>query len=182
MGYVSLEHCYFSDTVLFWTKYDNFRIWPFTETCSELVCHCLELGFAVRGAITVGEVILDKPTNTYLGGPLIEAARVEKAQRWLGVSFGPSFAEPPHNRLLPKGQIAYGRHRKEGTDHLIPGMVLDWPRKWRETRTRDVHSVLRQLNRDPKYGDYFRITHEFVDYSFTNHDWFLKHPTSVRID
>jgi len=174
VGWLVTEHCRFSDTILIWSHYDQLRLWDFSDMCSELICQSLELGFAVRGAITVGEAMLDNQSSTYLGSPLIEAARVEKAQKWIGASFGPSFNRNPYNSNLPlKNVLAYRQHTKEGYESFVPGLVLDWPRKWRETRNRDLSAVLKALPRNESHELYYRITNEFIDFSFINHDWFF---------
>ncbi|MBI5101390.1 MAG: hypothetical protein HZB33_06100, partial [Nitrospirae bacterium] len=77
---------YFSDTLLIWAQFHNAFVGTFLDRCSSLFCNALDAGLPLRGAISVGEVIFHKKTNTYLGEPLVEAARLEKAQDVLGVA------------------------------------------------------------------------------------------------
>jgi hypothetical protein len=51
----------------------------------------------LRGRMAVGEAILDKTNGVHLGVPLVEVARLERAQEWIGCSVGPSFGVPPYN-------------------------------------------------------------------------------------
>jgi hypothetical protein len=39
---------------------------------------------------------MDKPNRTYLGEPIVEAARAEKAQQWIGLGLGRSFINKPN--------------------------------------------------------------------------------------
>lgn len=63
----------------------------FLEACSELICHALEIGLPLRGALAMGPAILDEKRRIFLGQPLIDAARAEKGQRIVGASLSPSF-------------------------------------------------------------------------------------------
>lgn len=175
VGYLATEQAYFSDTILLWCDYDVFRLPAFCQMCSDLFAECLELGLPVRGGIGVGEAHMDKDSGVFVGQPLVEAARVEAAQMWLGVSFGPSFASEPYSSCFdPRTVLAYAAHRKPGTEARVPGMVLDWPRRWRESRHRDVRAILSAMDCDPAFHPYYDHTLRFVDFSERNHDWFLR--------
>lgn len=173
VGWLVIGNAYFSDSILFWTNYNQISLPRFTNLISETICFGLENELPVRGTMVVGEMILDKITNTYLGLPLIEAARTERIQKWIGVSFGQSFKQPEFNNnfhldtLLP-----YKSHYKEKENPFVTGMAVDWARKWRETRKTDVRPLIQNLNKDEKYSDYYTNTLKFVDFSETNHDWF----------
>jgi hypothetical protein len=174
VGWLTVDQCYFSDTLMFWTPFSHLSVWGFLEMSGEIVCRCLELGFPVRGAIAVGSAVLDKNTGVYLGEPLVEAARVERAGRWIGVSLGPSFSAPPYNRNLPLNSVlAYRGHQKVLDDPLITGLVLDWPRVWRSSRTSDLLATLKSYDVDLRYASYYAATRTFVEYSAKNHDWYL---------
>jgi hypothetical protein len=172
-GWLVIGNAYFSDSILFWTDYNQISLPSFTNLISEAICFGLENELPVRGTMVVGEMILDKTSNTYLGLPLIEAARTERIQKWIGVSFGQSFTQPAFNNnfhldtLLP-----YKSHYKEKENPLATGMTVDWARKWRETRKSDVRPLIQELNKDEMYFDYYTNTLKFVDFSETNHDWF----------
>lgn len=107
MGSLIVEQAYFSDTILLWTIFDQVRFWSFCNVCAEFICEILHLGMPLRGGISIGEAHMDKKTNTYLGYPLIEAARVEKAQQWIGASFAPSFTHEPYCRMFRPESILF---------------------------------------------------------------------------
>jgi hypothetical protein len=177
VGYLETAQAYFSDTFLLWSDYDTFRLPAFCQMCSDFFCESLELGLPVRGGIAVGDTHLDADSGVFVGLPLVEAARVEAAQLWLGISFGASFAkEPFSSHFDPRTVLAYRAHRKREPkyDGLVPGMVLDWPRRWRESRTGDVRSLLTSMNSATAFHDYYEHTLRFVDYSEQHHDWFLR--------
>lgn len=168
MGILEVEQAYFSDTIIFWGQYDRARFWTFCDICSEFVCQVLRIGMPIRGGIAVGEAHLDKGTNTYLGYPLVEAARVERTQQWIGVSFGPSFMQEPFRRLFRLEHVMfYTAHRRADSDasQWIPGLVLDWPRKWRQTFGDSPCRQLSQLNTRPKYARYYERSIHFAELS-----------------
>jgi hypothetical protein len=172
LGQITVEQDYFSDTILLWTRLSAGTLGPFLRLCSSFVCETLKAGLPMRGALTVGAAIMDKTTRTYLGQPLVEAARVEKAQEWIGVSFGPSFwnrRDIPYNPELVR---LYTKHRKPGYSELVPGLVVDWPRKWRKENNDSAVPVLERLSRRSKVPEYYRRTIEFVRDSDGNPNWF----------
>jgi hypothetical protein len=175
MGSLVVEQDFFSDTFIFWAKYDFHRFRTFCGILSQFFCEVLRMGVPVRGGISVGEAIMDKTKGHYLGQPLAEAAHVEKAQEWVGVSFGPSFANPPFSqRFDPETVLYYTAHRKPGYSELIPGVVLDWPRYWRSRMKSSPLIDLKRLDTDHRYSAYYHRTLEFVEYSEKNADWYKK--------
>lgn len=97
VGWLVIGNAYFSDSLLFWTRYSTMALPSFTNCVAEAICIGLEIELPLRGAIAVGEAILDEDSGVFLGDPLVEAARTERTQQWIGVSFGPSFAKPGFN-------------------------------------------------------------------------------------
>jgi hypothetical protein len=173
-GLLDVNHDYFSDTIVLWCSYSSFHFPPFCGLLLEFFCDVLELRIPLRGGIAVGEARMDKSKRTYLGIPLNEAAEVENAQKWIGVSFGPSFACSPYNSLFePEQVLVFRRHRKSGSENLVPGLVLDWPRRWRDTKQMPPQQQIAQLNVDPnpKFADYYANTIDFVNFSEQNKDW-----------
>ncbi len=86
-----IDSHYFSDTFILWTKaLSDPTARLFTELVSDLICDGIEMNLPLRGTITYGDLILDKPTNTFIGEPIIEAHNIEVNQDWIGVSFGKS--------------------------------------------------------------------------------------------
>lgn len=175
VGWLVIGNTYFSDTLLFWTKYSKASLPSFTNLVAEAICYGIENQLPMRGTLAVGDMILDKETGTYLGNPLIEAARTEKLQQWIGVSFGPSFARPGFNDGFYLNTILpYKSHYKETTNPFVTGIVVDWPRRWRETRGKEIRSLVSAIDNDAKFSEYYRRTLQFIDFSERNHDWFKR--------
>lgn len=175
VGWLVIGNEYFSDTLLFWTKYSKISLPSFTQLIAETVCWGLEHELPLRGTIAVGEAILDAESHIYLGQPIIEAARTEGAQEWIGVSFGPSFLAPDFNNgfylhtILP-----YKSHYKNKVSPYASGITVDWPRKWRETRKTDLQSIVSAMDTDKQFSQYYKRTLDFIMFSESNHDWFKK--------
>jgi len=171
-GAVQVDQDYFSDTILLWTNYHFMALKWFCRVCNEAFCALLELGMPVRGAMSVGEACMDKGKRRYLGYPLVEAARVEKAQAWLGVSFGPSFAVAPFRSAFPSHAVlVFTRHRKPGCSQYIPGLVLDWPRHWRDSGRPALWPLVNRLNKNREHAYYYKNTLDFVAWSERNRNW-----------
>jgi len=173
VGWSIVGNAYFSDTLLFWTNYNKISLPSFTNLISESLCFGIEHKLPLRGSISVGKAILDIETNTYIGQPIIEAARTEKLQKWIGVSFGPSFTEPGFNNgLYLNTVLPYKSHYKDSSSPYATGMSVDWARKWRETRKENLKELICSMDIIPKYSDYYKRTTDFIKYSEENHDWF----------
>jgi hypothetical protein len=176
VGWLAIGNAYFSDSLLFWTRYSGMALPSFTHCVAEAICFGLETELPLRGAIAVGEAILDEGSGVFLGTPLVEIARTERTQQWIGVSFGPSFAKPGFNEGFHLHTILpYKGHYKDRTSEYATGMTVDWPRRWRESRKSDPRRTLRSLNRDPRFSAYYDCTERFTLFSEENHDWFRKH-------
>lgn len=120
----------------------------FLRTCNEIVCAGLELDLPLRGSISKGKAILDSTDRVFLGQPLIDAARLEKGQKFIGASYCPSFME----QVVPKQfRIPFSEHLKDGYQAHFGGEVLDWPRHWRKTRKEKLNNVISSL-RDASGG------------------------------
>ena len=65
-GYQKIKHAFASDTFLRWTKYDRIGFPPFCDSCAEFLCRSLELGIPLRGAISMGEAIIDLEKRIFL--------------------------------------------------------------------------------------------------------------------
>jgi hypothetical protein len=169
-----LEVAYFSDTILLWIPYSLNYIGPFLSRCMAVFCHALRTGVPLRGSISVGPMVLNKSGNTYLGAPLVEAARLEKVQEWIGVTLGVSVcSNSPHipiNHMLVR---IYDAPVTPDGGALLSGLVLDWPRWWRE-RFEDSASeyVLRLMMAGKEH--YHNNCLAFLKYSEESVDWFLK--------
>ncbi len=175
IGHLEVQCAYFSDTLLYWTPYSFPAFRSFCTTCSETLCRGIEIGLPLRGGVAVGQAIMDHSKAIYLGQPIIEAAKVEGAQSWIGASFGPSFHDPADKKsFFLDTVLPYRSHRKPGSDSLINGSVLDWPRHWRQTRSGPAATAVQTLNTQPEFSIYYDTTLWFVEFSEQNHDWFTK--------
>jgi len=67
VGWLVIGNAYFSDSLLFWTNYNKMSLPGFTHCISEAVCFGLEIELPLRGAIAVGEAILDLDNGVFLG-------------------------------------------------------------------------------------------------------------------
>lgn len=174
-GWLVIGNAYFSDTLLFWTKYNKISLPSFTQLIAGTICYGIEHRLPLRGTLSVGEAILDSKSGTYLGQPIIEAERTEKLQKWIGVSFGASFSKQDFNQEFYLNTVLpYKSHYKDTSGSYATGMVVDWPRRWRETRKADIRHLVSALDSNPKYSEYYTRTLEFINFSERNHDWFKK--------
>ena len=161
------EFDYRSDSIIIWSIFDRARIFHFCDACADFFCDVLEQRIPLRGGIAVGVGYMDKNSGIYVGRPLAEAVRVEAAQAWIGVSFGPSFTNEPHRRsLLPEHVLEFTAHRKSGHP-WIPGQVLDWPRRWRSRYGTSPAEAIRDMNTDARYSAYYEMTLKFIELSAT---------------
>lgn len=177
VGWLVIGNAYFSDSLLFWTKYSKIALPSFTNCIAQALCFGLEVELPLRGSIAVGDAIFDEKSGVFLGGPLVEVARGERSQEWIGASFGPSFSRPGFNdgfhlhTILP-----YKSQYKDQTSEHATGMAVDWPRVWRESRKSDPTSIVRTLDQDPDFHEKYANTERFITFSEKNHDWFRKSP------
>jgi hypothetical protein len=170
-GYADIQNDYFSDTILLWSRFHPAALKPFLHVCCSFMCETLQAELPVRGAIALGEAIMDKASRTYLGQPLVEAARAEKAQQWIGLSFCPSFdgrRDVPFSADLVR---PYTKQRKPDHGDRLVGLALDWPRAWRKDYKGSAVPILERLAARGKVPDYYQCTIEFVKHSDANPEW-----------
>jgi hypothetical protein len=77
------HHAYFSDTILLWCPLVPAFAAIFVERCADMIGEALSMGIPLRGAVTLGDAVLDEKTSTYIGKPIVEAAMLEKGQDWI---------------------------------------------------------------------------------------------------
>lgn len=134
----------------------------FLDVCNELICHSLEIGLPLRGGISMGEAVLDQEKNIFLGQPIVEAARLEKGQRFIGASF----CESAMNQTIPKRfSLQFDQHIKNDYKGGWGGAVLDWPRHWRRTRSVDLVKVISGMDKDVPFSDIYQNTLKFISCS-----------------
>ncbi|GAB4090055.1 hypothetical protein GCM10028785_27240 [Hydrogenophaga soli] len=168
-------YAYFSDTILLWHPLVPPFVDDFIGRCGDLVCEALAMNIPLRGALTLGDAVLSSDADFYLGEPIVEATKLEKAQNWMGLTFGntavwSSFLVQMHGTSI----IEYDPPTKEHLREFASPIVLDWPRKWRDKFGQCPTAKLRELNTDPRFSLYWENTIAFAEYSLKKHDWHLR--------
>lgn len=175
-------YAYFSDTILLWCPLAPPLVADFVERCSDLMCEALSMDIPLRGAITLGDAVLDNKTNTYLGKPIVEANYLEKGQDWVGLTLGNSAIWSPFLAQLHGASIIeYPAPMKEKFKECASPIVVDWPRRWRDKNASSPISKLDELNKTPGFEKYWNNARAFAEYSLSKHDWF-KHPDQIPPD
>lgn len=171
-GYQRIEATYFSDTIIFWCPYDVHHLEVLANSIKEVICRSIELGLPLRGAISVGEARLNSEEKVFIGEPVVKAAEAEKVQKWIGVTMSNSFREEPYNAGFKADCfLQYEKHLKpEGLPAVTP-LVVDWPRRWRATRSGSLVDAIKSPNTDSRFADYYTNTLEFVDFSEASDRW-----------
>jgi hypothetical protein len=187
-AFTEVRGAYASDSVLLWAN----RTWPgargidddecrrratnpsdgwiyhptpcdnFLDVCNDLMCRGLEAGLPLRGAISVGNAVLDQERNIFLGQPIVDAASLEGEHQLIGASFCRSAT----TQTIPaRFALQFDRHIKDGHKGLWGGLMLDWPRHWRRTRSADLAQTVRSLNKDQAHSHYYDNTLDLVAFS-----------------
>ena len=170
------HYAYFSDTILLWCPLVPPAVADFVERCSDLVCEALSMNIPLRGAIALGDAVLDNETGFFIGKPIVEAHHVERGQEWVGLTFGKSAVWSPFLvQLHGTAIIEYPPPMKEKEKEYSSPIVVDWPRRWRDRNSGECPSAkLRELNTKPKYAQKWINTIAFAEYSLKKHDWHLR--------
>jgi hypothetical protein len=166
---------YFSDTILLWCPLVPPLVGDFVERCSELICQALAMNIALRGALALGDAVLDEDSNFYIGEPIVEAANLEKGQNWIGLTFGNSAVWSPFlAQLHGTAIIEYPPPMKDSLKEFASPIVIDWPRRWRDRHGSCPSAKLRELNSDPNHSLYWDNSIAFAEHSLRKHDWHLR--------
>jgi hypothetical protein len=165
-----LGFAYFSDTLLLWAPLGETHVSPFLARCTDVFLEALALGIPLRGAVAVGEAILDQQNGVFLGTPLIDAARLEHAQDWIGIALTRSCRE-----VLPwldsSVVLPYTPPCKPGTKvELHGGLALDWPRRAR-ARQLDIDAALDRMERPESHRRYYDHAGAFAEHSSAHARW-----------
>lgn len=164
-----LNNAFFSDTFIIWVDVDgpfNVLLGSFFEKCSIIFCEALKRKIPLRGTIAIGNSIMDDEKKIYLGQPLVEAAKGEPCQNWIGVGLGKSFnmIHTMDTRYI----LPYTNHIKADNNkssELLNPFALDWPRIWREQNYGDITSILTNMNTDTEFSKYYDNCLNFFEYS-----------------
>lgn len=165
---VEISSAYFSDTLLLWVPLLQNHINPFLARCADIVYESLRLGVPLRGSIAIGDCIIHPLSSMFLGPPLVEAARLERIQEWIGVSFGLSaLASGFRNELDHEIAVPFPTPCKPGKSELASGIVLDWPRRARARGDLDIDAIIDELAADASEAHALKYenTRKFLAYS-----------------
>jgi len=166
IGTLPIQHAHFSDTVLLWVPLVQHYIAPFLARCADMVCEALHMGLALRGAVSAGRTVMHQSSSTFIGLPIVEAAKLEQAQDWLGVSLGASMlASDISHEFDPTLIVPYRVPLKRGKIKVPSGLALDWPRRFRERYGTDPITSIQEINRSPAHGIYYKNAEKFAAFS-----------------
>lgn len=175
--WLPMRAAHFSDSLLLWVHYHPDHVGEFLARCSRVFCKALDLGIPLRGAITIGEAVLDNHNNIFLGSPLVEAARLESKQDWVGVALGTSFkSASPRVPIPPEAVFPYVPPLKTGGSDLFSDIVLDWPRTWRQDYSASAVERLQTLagaDLPDALRQRYIAAATFYEASGANEDWFF---------
>jgi len=169
-------YAYFSDTILLWCPLIPPAVADFVERCSDIVCEALTMNIPLRGAITLGDAVLDNKSGFFIGKPIVEAHNLERGQEWIGLTFGNSAVWSPFLvQLHGTTIIEYKPPMKDQLREYSSPIVIDWPRRWRDTHGGECPSAhLRKLNTKPEFARKWDNTIKFAEFSLRKHDWHLR--------
>ncbi len=165
----NLGFTYFSDTLLLWAPLTANHVSPFLARCCDVFLEGLKLGVPIRGAVAVGEAVFNKTTGVFLGSPLIEAARLEHAQDWLGVALGQS-CQSIKEHIDSSLVLPYTPPCKSSAPLLHSGLALDWPRRARLGEI-DSIALIERLNRSKTHAKYYANALDFASHSARHAEW-----------
>jgi len=137
---------------------------PFFETCAEIICLGIECDLPLRGAVSMGDAILNEKERIFLGSPLVEAARLENKQNCISLSLCNSFKmqQDTINCLLP-----YTSHLKNDVaDSLVYKYAFNWPDYWMSTRNeKDIKMIIQQMAENNNQHEYYINTLKLIEFS-----------------
>lgn len=180
-GWLLIEGAYFSDTILLWCPYHAAMSLPFYDVCLDFVCEALNRELPMRGCVAFSNAIMDRKRGIFLGQAIIEAARGESAQSWVGVSFGPSLDTPDFSYLGDLRMVLpFEEQIKQGKGDLVMPLALDWPRRWRDKFKTDPVDQLNRLDVDPRFSVYYETARSFARFSAANPEWWKRYDFDKR--
>lgn len=174
-----MKHAFFSDTFIIWVEYEQLfgmSLRGFYEKCMDIFIEAIKRGIPLRGAISRGTAIMDEEKKLFLGTPIVEAARAEAAQNWMGIALTSSCQQATLSEawlLLPYTEHIKKEHIKSSKGTLFANCVLDWPKYWRETQREDVEPFIQKMNEDASYSTYYDNAIKFVHHSKSNADFWV---------
>lgn len=135
---------------------------PFLTMCANIICKSIEIDLPLRGAIAMGDAELNMKDQIFLGEPIVDAARLEKEQNFIGLSVCNSFIEQKdHKRFF----LPYSKQFKEDYNGPRKTFALNWPLFWNNSRSSDLKLTIEELSKKNDSHPYYSNTLEFIKYS-----------------
>jgi hypothetical protein len=161
-----VRHAHFSDTILLWVPLVQHFIAAFMARCADMVCEALQMGLPLRGGLAAGTAVMHSRTGTFVGDPIVEAARLEQSQDWFGVSLGDSMlAADISSEFDPQLVLPYAVPLKKGRARVYANLALDWPRRFRVRYQKDPIEAIRAVDRSPRHHLYYDNAVKFAQFS-----------------
>jgi hypothetical protein len=168
-SYTQVKYVYFSDTIILWTSRVETHVSPFLARCADLICEALKIGMPLRGSVCFGEAVMNKATNTFIGGAIVEASNIEKNQKWIGATLGAAFFLPELREAVSETLIVplFCEHFKEEMPLTFPYLTLDWVTRWKSKNYPNLASTIEKLREKApeKNKVYYDNTSKFVGYT-----------------
>ena len=106
----------------------------------------------------------------------MKAVNAEKAQKWIGITLSNSFRKEPYcGGFKADCFLPYEKHLRPGGLSEVTPLVVDFPRRWRKTRSESLVVAIKRLNTTSEFADYYTNTLEFVDFSEKSDRWWEKY-------
>jgi len=135
---------------------------PFLSMCAELICRSIEIDLPLRGAIAMGDAVLNETDKVFIGSPIVDAARLEKEQKCIGLSICTSYIkQQDHSKFF----IPYSEHFKEDYRAERNDCALNWPLYWLNSRNTDLINAIEEMATRNDNHSYYLNTIEFIKYS-----------------
>jgi hypothetical protein len=166
LGALPVRHAHFSDTIFLWVPLVQHFIAPFMARCADMVCEALRMGLPLRGALAVGPAVMHTRTGTFVGAPVVEAAKLEQSQVWLGASLGASMLAADVSREFdPYLVLPYAVPFKKGKARVSADLALDWPSRFRSRYETDPIDAVRAVDMSPLHHVYYDNAVKFAEFS-----------------
>ena len=177
---LDVQHAYFSDTIIMWVPLERVFADAFVNHCATFVCEALALDVPIRGAIALGEAVMQRDSGTFIGMPIVEAASCEKIQEWLGVALSESATWPPFlAEVHPNLFIEYDIPVKPGKESALPPVALDWTRRWEELYGYPASKKIEELDRKAPHQK-LKNALAFTQFCAQNKDWHKRPPEAFE--
>src|SRR4029077_15528358 len=110
--------------------------------------------------------VMHSRTGTFVGAPVVEAAKLEQSQDWLGVSLGPSMlAADVSSEFDPNLVLPYSIPFKKGRQRVHADLALDWPNRFRSRFRTDPIDSIRAIDTSPAHHIYYTNAVKFAEFS-----------------